>query len=128
MGSLNTAQRYTDQVPKGFFPVTTGRVHQAAELIEKVESNDLKVFYNGDCDLRNGIDGLLSVIENDGLAGQKDSIYIFLNKNRNRCKVLYYDGESYCLWYKRILFGTFDENQVSRGVIGKSTVKALLSV
>lgn len=59
-------------------------------------------------DLRRGFDGLAaaarSVIGADPLSGH---LFVFLNRRRNRIKVLVWDRTGYLLLYKRLERGTF---------------------
>lgn len=60
------------------------------------------------CDLRRGFDGLAaatrSVIRQDPLSGH---LFVFLNRRRNRMKLLVWDRTGYLLLYKRLERGTF---------------------
>lgn len=59
-------------------------------------------------DFRNGFEGLCfiveSIIQQEVTAG---GYFIFLNKRRDRMKVLYWDGDGLAIWYKRLEKGTF---------------------
>lgn len=59
-------------------------------------------------DMRKSIDGLAglasNVLRQDPLSGQ---LFVFLGKRRDRVKLLYFDGDGYALWYKRLEAGTF---------------------
>ncbi|MGH7893382.1 MAG: IS66 family insertion sequence element accessory protein TnpB [Candidatus Binatia bacterium] len=59
-------------------------------------------------DLRRGFDGLAattrSVIHEDPLNGH---LFVFLNRRRNRVKLLVWDRTGYLLLYKRLERGTF---------------------
>lgn len=59
-------------------------------------------------DMRKSFDGLsalvMDVLERDPLSGQ---LFIFCNRNGDKLKVLYYDGQGLCQWYKRLERGRF---------------------
>lgn len=59
-------------------------------------------------DLRKGFDGLSaatrSVIRRDPLSGH---LFVFINKRRNRCKILVWERSGYLLLYKRLARGRF---------------------
>jgi transposase len=59
-------------------------------------------------DLRKSFDSLASltesVIRQSPLSGH---LFVFLNRNRDRVKILFWDRTGYCLYYKRLEAGTF---------------------
>ena len=59
-------------------------------------------------DMRKSIDGLAAlastVLAQDPLSGH---LFVFTGKRRNRIKLLYFDGDGYAVWYKRLEIGVF---------------------
>lgn len=59
-------------------------------------------------DLRKGFDGLAAatrnIIEQDPLSGH---LFVFLNRRRNRCKILVWERTGFLLLYKRLERGRF---------------------
>lgn len=59
-------------------------------------------------DMRKSIDGLAGlasmVLAQDPLSGH---LFVFTGKRRDRVKLLYFDGDGYALWYKRLEVGVF---------------------
>jgi transposase len=81
-------------------------------------------------DMRRGFDGLLAMarehLTRDPLAG---GLYVFLNRRRDRVKLLWWDGDGLVVWYKRLESGTFERPRVdekTREVILPATDLALL--
>jgi hypothetical protein len=54
-------------------------------------------------DFRKSIDGLAALVELDIKAAVFDPVlFVFLNKPRNRVKILYWECNGFCLWLKRL--------------------------
>lgn len=70
--------------------------------------------YSGIADMRKGFDGLSGLVhsemEGDPLSGD---VFIFVNRRRNRMKMLVWDRSGFVLWYKRLEEGTFELPHVS---------------
>jgi len=60
--------------------------------------------------MRNGFDGLAGIVRNylrkDPVSGD---VFIFLNKTRTHIKLLYWDGDGFALFYKRLERGRYDQ-------------------
>jgi transposase len=65
--------------------------------------------HTGRTDMRKSFDGLSGIIRGTIGADPSDgSLFLFVNKRRDRIKALWWDGEGYVLWYKRLEGGTFE--------------------
>lgn len=65
--------------------------------------------YNTTTDMRKSIDGLSvlvsSVMEKNPTKGGE--LFLFYNRNNDKLKILYWDKNGFCLWYKRLVKGRF---------------------
>lgn len=64
--------------------------------------------FRGPTDLRKGIDGYCSLVSGVmALDPFSPSLFLFCNRNKDKLKVLYWDGNGFWLLYKRLEEGKF---------------------
>jgi transposase len=60
------------------------------------------------CDMRRSFDGLHALVRDhlqlDPFAGH---LYLFANRRKDRLKILYWDGDGFAVWAKRLEAGVF---------------------
>jgi transposase len=60
-------------------------------------------------DLRKGFDGLSGLVRREFAADPLDgSLFLFINRRRDRLKILHWDGAGYWLYYRLLEAGTFE--------------------
>jgi len=65
--------------------------------------------YNDICDMRKGFDGLSGLIKTSMNRSPLDgSVYLFVNRRRDRMKMLVWESGGFMLYYKRLERGTFE--------------------
>jgi len=74
-------------------------------------SGDLKIFvYTRPTDMRKGFNGLSGIVRSEFQSDPTDgSLFIFINRRRDRMKLLHFDGGGYWLYYRLLEAGTFKE-------------------
>jgi transposase len=77
-------------------------------------------------DLRKGFDGLSGLVQEcfgqDVLTGH---LFLFLNRRRDRIKILYFDRDGLAIWYKRLEVGTFQNPVPTPGAAQRSGVAGI---
>ena len=67
-------------------------------------------------DMRKGFDSLAALVRehlgHDPLSG---SLFLFVGRSRDRLKILYWDSDGFCIWYKRLEEGVFRSPAVPAG-------------
>jgi len=59
-------------------------------------------------DMRKSFNGLIGVVRRQLNADpQTGHLFVFLNKSNTLAKILYWDGDGFAIWYKRLEVGTF---------------------
>jgi len=65
--------------------------------------------YNGSTDMRKSFDGLSGLVSSRlGQDPRSGDVFIFVNKPRNRAKLLRWEPGGFVLFYKRLESGTFE--------------------
>jgi transposase len=65
-------------------------------------------------DMRKGVDGLSGIVRGEFGADPTDgSLFVFINRRRDRMKILHFDGGGFWLHYRLLEAGTFEELQQS---------------
>lgn len=65
--------------------------------------------YAHPADMRNSFDGLCGLVSNElGERPEDGSVYIFINRQRDKCKLLQWQSGGFVLYYKRLERGRFE--------------------
>ena len=74
-------------------------------------ASGLKIFlYTPAADMRKGFNGLSGIVRSELQSDPTDgSLFIFINRRRDRMKLLHFDGGGYWLYYRLLEAGTFEE-------------------
>lgn len=87
--------------------------------------------YTQTADMRKGFDGLSGIVRNEmGRNPLSGDVYIFINRTRNRMKLLVWEVDGLVLYYKRLERGSFELMVDDSGSLSKqiSWQKLLLLV
>ena len=71
--------------------------------------NQVRIFLaRNPCDMRKSFHGLVglteSVLGKDPLSGD---LFVFINRRRDRIKLLYWGGTGFCIWYQQLEQGSY---------------------
>jgi len=68
--------------------------------------------YSKPVDMRKSFDGLSGIVQNHlGQTPGIDDVYVFINKGRDKIKLLHWTGSGFVIYYKRLEEGTFEHPQ-----------------
>lgn len=73
-------------------------------------ARDTNIFaYTKPTDMRKGFNGLSGIIRGEFQADPTDgSLFLFVNRRRDRMKILHFDGGGFWLYYRLLESGTFE--------------------
>ena len=71
--------------------------------------SDVRIFFcTTPTNMNYSFDGLMGraqqIFNQDPTTGH---LFLFVNRNRDRMKILFWDRDGFCIWYKRLERGTF---------------------
>lgn len=74
-------------------------------------TNSMKIYvYTPVADMRKGVDGLSGMVRSELGADPADgSVFVFINRRRDRMKILHFDGGGFWLYYRILEAGTFED-------------------
>jgi len=82
-----------------------------------LSSNHRFSLYSQPTDMRKSFNGLSGIIINElGENPSSGDVYIFINKPRNKIKLLHWQGMGFTLYYRRLEEGTFEPLEYGREV------------
>ena len=84
-------------------------------------------FFQKPVDMRKGVESLSVLIENS-CSGElmSGAYFIFINRSRNRMKVLYWDNDGFAIWWKRLEKGSFRLAETDKLMINRKEFFMLL--
>lgn len=91
-------------------------------------AGNVRIFlHRGPIDLRKGFEGLCAVIQHVFNEEPTNSAYfVFLNRRRDRMKVLYWDADGLAIWYKRLEKGSFPKRSTDKMLLDRRDFFMLL--
>ncbi len=96
-----------------------------------LNSNHRYSLYSTPTDMRKSFDGLAGLVRNElGRDPQNGEVFLFINKRRDRIKLLHWAGSGFTLYYKRLEGGAFElpEYDLKTSSIGLSYVQLIMLI
>lgn len=84
-------------------------------------------FYSQPVDLRKGCEGLASISSLIVSEPSNNTFFMFLNRKRNRTKILYWSSNSFFYWFARSRKGVFAPKKTRTSLISLNEMKMILS-
>jgi transposase len=74
-------------------------------------SDNIRIYaYTRPTDMRKGFNGLSGIVREDFQSDPTDgSLFVFVNRRRDRMKLLHFTGGGFWLYYRLLEAGTFEE-------------------
>ncbi len=92
-----------------------------------IPANARIFLFQNPIDMRKGIEGLSFLIEQN-YSGElmSGAYFVFINRSKDRMKVLYWDCDGFAIWWKRLEKGSFRLLVIDRNLIDRKEFFMLL--
>ncbi len=92
-----------------------------------IPANARIFLFQNPIDMRKGIEGLCFLIEQN-YSGElmSGAYFVFINRSKDRMKVLYWDCDGFAIWWKRLEKGSFRLLGIDRNLIDRKEFFMLL--
>jgi transposase len=85
-----------------------------------ISANARIFFFQKPIDMRKGIERLSYLIENQFIGELTSGAYfVFVNRTKDKMKVLYWDNDGFAIWWKRLEKGSFSLLGIDRALIDR---------
>lgn len=92
-----------------------------------VAGNARIFFFQNPVDMRKGIESLSALVDENCFGELMTGAYfVFINRTRDKMKVLYWDNDGFAIWWKRLEKGTFRLLGIDRALINRKEFFMLL--
>jgi transposase len=103
----------------------------SSEVIYMIFNNPLKLkvyIHDSEIDMRKSWEGLISMVRYSMNLNPFDaSLFVFYGKSRKLVKILYWDGNGFCIWMKKLYKGNFPFGKSGKTQMSHRDLKWLLS-
>ena len=92
-----------------------------------ISGNARIFFFQKPIDMRKGVEAL-SVLVEENCTGEltTGAYFVFVNRSKDRMKVLYWDSDGFAIWWKRLEKGSFRLLGIDRKLIDRKEFFMLL--
>ncbi len=92
-----------------------------------IPPNSSIYFYSLPVDLRKGCEGLACISSTITTNPEENTFFMFLNRKRNRIKILYWSSNSFFYWFARSRTGVFAPKKTRSSWINPDQMKQILN-